>query len=272
MYILVTGGNSGIGLALCKQLAVENKCHVFLGSRSVQKGEAAVKGILDAAPNVNVELVQIDVSDDKSVTTAAQMLQKRLGSQKLYGLVNNAGTGLSHGTTGETMVNVNTYGTKRVTEAFLPLLMDSGARIVNVGSGAGPMWCSNASSEDKQAMTDSNVTWEQIENLFARLREAGTLEEFVAYGASKAAVAAYTAIVARNHPNIISSCVTPGFIATSITVGMGASKTPEEGTVSIRHCLFNNLAGNGWFYGSDGLRSPLDRGRNPGTPAYDPSL
>ena len=49
----------------------------------------------------------------------------------------------------------------------------------------------------------------------------------------------------------------------------GNKKTPEEGTVSIRHCLFNELKGNGWYYGSDGLRSPLLTGRNPGEPAYD---
>ena len=29
--ILVTGGNAGIGLALCRQLVVEEGCHVLLG-------------------------------------------------------------------------------------------------------------------------------------------------------------------------------------------------------------------------------------------------
>ena len=37
----------------------------------------------------------------------------------------------------------------------------------------------------------------------------------------------------------------------------GNKLTPEQGTLSIRHCLFNELAGNGWYYGSDGVRSPL---------------
>ena len=36
-----------------------------------------------------------------------------------------------------------------------------------------------------------------------------------------------------------------GFIDTAICKGMGASKTPEEGTVSIRKCLFAELGGNG---------------------------
>jgi len=33
-----TGGNSGIGLALCKLLATEHGCYVYLGSRSAEKG------------------------------------------------------------------------------------------------------------------------------------------------------------------------------------------------------------------------------------------
>lgn len=49
-----------------------------------------------------------------------------------------------------------------------------------------------------------------------------------------------------------------------------AAKTPEEGTVAIKHCLFT--AGpecSGWYFGSDAVRSPLHFMRNPGEPAYD---
>ena len=54
-----------------------------------------------------------------------------------------------------------------------------------------------------------------------------------------------------------------------MSAGFGAKLTPKEGTVSIRACLFNELPGNGLYYGSDGLRSPHHIGREPGTPAYD---
>jgi carbonyl reductase 1 len=50
--------------------------------------------------------------------------------------------------------------------------------------------------------------------------------------------------------------------------GMGATKPAEEGTVSIRHCLFKELKANGLFYGSDALRSPLHFMRNPGEPEF----
>ena len=37
--ILVTGGNSGIGLALCKLLVTGHGCHVYMGSRDVGRGK-----------------------------------------------------------------------------------------------------------------------------------------------------------------------------------------------------------------------------------------
>jgi hypothetical protein len=45
-------------------------------------------------------------------------------------------------------------------------------------------------------------------------------------------------------------------------------KTPREGTVAPMHLLFGELEGNGHYYGSDALRSPLDRYRAPGSPAH----
>ena len=49
---------------------------------------------------------------------------------------------------------------------------------------------------------------------------------------------------------------------------MGA-KTPDEGTVSTMHLLFQDLEGNGRYYGSDAKRSPLDKYRSPGSPEYE---
>ena len=68
--ILVTGGNSGIGLALCKQLVADG-CYVYLGSRDKSRGEAALKEI--NAPD-NCELVVIDVQSDESVNAAVQQI------------------------------------------------------------------------------------------------------------------------------------------------------------------------------------------------------
>jgi hypothetical protein len=45
-------------------------------------------------------------------------------------------------------------------------------------------------------------------------------------------------------------------------------KPTEAGTVAPCFLLFGQPAGSGHFYGSDARRSPLDRYRAPGTPAY----
>lgn len=95
------------------------------------------------------------------------------------------------------------------------------------------------------------------------------IDPFMAYGMSKAAVATYTIISAREHPNFKINSITPGYIDTAIVSSMkGDKKPPEEGTVSIKRCLFEDCPGNGRFYGSDGLRSPLNKTRNPGDPEY----
>jgi len=44
-------------------------------------------------PDALVTLVQIDVASDESVLAAAKTVKASLGTEKLYALVNNAGTG-----------------------------------------------------------------------------------------------------------------------------------------------------------------------------------
>ena len=78
-YIFVTGGNDGIGLALCKQLAVDHGCYVFMGSRSLERGAAGLKSITDANPKTasTIEVVQIDVTDDASVSAAVEVVKSK---------------------------------------------------------------------------------------------------------------------------------------------------------------------------------------------------
>ena len=45
-------------------------------------------------------------------------------------------------------------------------------------------------------------------------------------------------------------------------------KAPVHGTQAALHLLFGEPGGNGWYFGSDAQRSPLDRYRSPGDPPY----
>mmetsp|Transcript_976 Transcript_976/g.1275 ORF Transcript_976/g.1275 Transcript_976/m.1275 type:complete len:291 (-) Transcript_976:193-1065(-) len=278
--VLVTGANSGIGLALCKQLAKDHGAKVFLGSRSVEKGQAAVQEVLDMAPGSIVEMVQIDVSSDDSVQAAAKSLFEK--GVKLNAIVNNAGRGLGHGATTDEVLNVNVMGAKRVVDAFLPILVeqpDGGffARIVNVGSGLGPKYVASQTSEErKKLFCNPDISWDDIEKIYSDgLTEENKNKEFATYGLSKALLASYTLYLAKtlgdDQNKILSFCLSPGYIDTNLTKGFpGGKSPPSEGTVSIRHSLFNaEPSCNGWFYGSDALRSPLHTGRNPGEPEFD---
>lgn len=276
LKVLVTGGNAGIGLALCKQLAIEDGFHVFLCSRDEARGKEAVAGILQAAPDAKVQLVVVDVGSTESVNAAAASLA---GEKPFQAIVNNAGLGLAHqGVTPEDILNVNVHGARRINEAFLPLLNPEGGRLVGTSSGLASSYCSNSfqgkaiglvPTEERAPLQSFDVTWAQLEQIMAREKELSGPEGFAAYGLSKAVLTAYYMLLAREMPNLVVSTCSPGFIATNMTAGFGASLTPEQGTVSLRKCIHGDLgACKGFYYGSDGLRSPLNVMRNPGDPEF----
>ena len=93
-HILVTGGNSGIGLALCKLLIKDHGCYVYLGSRDLTRGANALKTILEEVPDKHnqIEVVQIDVGDDQSCATAAKTLGVSTYSNQPIKIVNKKQT------------------------------------------------------------------------------------------------------------------------------------------------------------------------------------
>jgi NAD(P)-dependent dehydrogenase (short-subunit alcohol dehydrogenase family) len=115
--------------------------HVLMGSRSVEKGNAAVKELQSRNLPGSVELVPIDVTDDNTIERAAATVERDHG--KLDILVNNVGIGaLTPPSLREQMrdaFDTNATGPAAVTIAFAPLLQKSTAspRIVNISSGAG---------------------------------------------------------------------------------------------------------------------------------------
>lgn len=184
----------------------------------------------------------------------------RFGTQApLRGIVNNAG--IADGSLSN-ILQVNVYGVKRVCDSFLPLLNPYG-RIVNISFGVGPGCVQRCSKEDQALLCDQGVTWKALED-FIRIKGGRSGN---AYGMSKALVNAYTIMLAREQPTIAINACSPGWIKTDLTRGVGALP-PEAGTRAALLLLFGKLEGYGRYSGSDGLRSPLHRSRDPGTPAY----
>jgi len=265
--VLVTGGNTGIGLALCKLLVQDHNCHVFLASRNMERGTEAVNSIKEtvgAEKAKNIELVQLDVCDDESIAAAAKLIKSK--GVSLYGLVNNAGVGLQTSKGPDGIIETNYYGPKKVTEAFLDLMDAKEGRVVNVSSGAASMWLRKQDEKTKKLFSSADTTIDELE---AAIKENLSAQNFTmgGYGLSKAGLTALTLIQAKANPNLVITSLSPGFIATNMTAGYGAKLTPEQGCVSSLKCLFGDVT-SGCYYGSDGLRSPMTVTRDPGTPEY----
>jgi 3-dehydrosphinganine reductase len=138
----VTGGSSGIGLALARKL-VDQGAHVAIAARGEEALDLARLGLESAAAEgQRVLAYRLDVSDREAVMDVSSRALAELGGLDL--LVNNAGIarpGYVHELPDhvfEDMVRVNYLGTVWVTRAFLPAMMEQGAgHIANVSSIAG---------------------------------------------------------------------------------------------------------------------------------------
>jgi len=137
---IVTGGSSGIGLALARQLA-EMGARVVLVARDAERLEAARISLKPVEAGSHLA-ISTDISDFEQVNRMAAQVLEQAGVPDL--LINNAGA--AHpGYVQELaleiyhwMIEINYYGALHVTKAFLPGMMErQSGHIVNVVSTAG---------------------------------------------------------------------------------------------------------------------------------------
>ncbi len=148
--VLVTGGATGIGLALARALAARGN-RVAICGRRPEALAAAVETTPSLVP------IRCDLGETGQLTHLVDEVRERLGGLSL--LVNNAGIQLNYDFTREPArrildyvdaeLAVNLGGLAKATALFLPLLRQAGeAAIVNVSSGLGlvpkksaPVYC-----------------------------------------------------------------------------------------------------------------------------------
>ncbi|XP_042513989.1 salutaridine reductase-like [Macadamia integrifolia] len=273
---VVTGSNKGIGFEICRQLATIG-ITVVLTARDEKRGVEAVEKLKGSGLS-HVVFHQLDVMDPASIASLADFIKTQFG--KLDILVNNAGiTGFildddaqralqavdgpnevriskfnevarqTH-ETAEECVQTNYYGTKRVTEALLPLLqLSDSPRIVNVSSSAGKLrnvtdaWAKEVLS-DEDGLTEERV--DDVLNKF--LKDFKETQGWPAYTMSKAAMNAYTRILARKFPKFRINCICPGYVKTDINYNTGMYTVEEGAAGPVKLALLLDDGPSGFFF------------------------
>jgi NAD(P)-dependent dehydrogenase (short-subunit alcohol dehydrogenase family) len=216
---LVSGGNRGLGLEVCRQLA-ERSLTVVLGSRDEGSGLAAAEGL-----SGHVVVRRLDVADEQSIDRVGASVEEEFG--RLDVLVNNAGISNDEGQRGvdadlgrvREALEANLFGAWRLCELAIPLMRRGGyGRIVNVSTGL-------AALEDMGGGSPG-------------------------YRISKTSLNALTRILASElrGSGILVNAVNPGWVQTDMG-GSAAPRPVEEGadTLVWAATLPNNGPTGGFF-------------------------
>jgi NAD(P)-dependent dehydrogenase (short-subunit alcohol dehydrogenase family) len=230
---LITGANKGLGFETARRLIAAGHT-VYIGSRDPERGRRA-------AEQLGARAVQLDVTDDPSVESAAKIIEADGG---LDVLVNNAGIAAewrggdrdsvvgAADLTAELMrqtFETNVFGTVRVLRAFLPLLQRSATPVVvNVSSGLASL---------------------------SRVATAGTGAHTypgVAYQASKAALNMVTLQYAKAFPSLRINAVEPGFTATDLNAKTGTQSVEQGAEVIVRMAQVDTAGPTGGYFDAEG--------------------
>ncbi|KAL3517131.1 hypothetical protein ACH5RR_024033, partial [Cinchona calisaya] len=226
----------------------------------------------------NLFFHQLDVANSSSVASLAEFIKSQFG--RLDILVNNAGIGgsilncdaLRAAATAGAKINwdevttqtyelaveclqINYYGARRMVEAFFPLLQLSQApRIVNVSSSLGKLeYLPNETAKGILRDAD-NLTEERVDQVLNEFLE--NFKEFtkeakgwpMAYKVSKAAMNAYTRILAKKFPDFKVNCACPGFVKTDINCNTGYLTVEEGAETPVMLALLPDDGPSGLFF------------------------
>jgi len=213
--VIVTGGNSGIGVETVRALAKAGAT-VFLTSRNVENGQKVADEIKQSTGNNNVFVEQLELDSLENVRAfVARFLAKDL---PLHILINNAGVmacPLSYTKDGfEMQIGTNHFGHFVLSTELLPALKRAyketgrNSRVVNVSS------CAHAHSDIDY--DDYNF----------KTRE---YNEWVSYGQSKTANVLFSVALTERFAKegVYSNAVMPGVIMTNLARHIPTKMTKE---------------------------------------------
>ena len=237
---LVTGANQGIGLQIAKDLVAQGLT-VLVGSRDLAKGEVAAREIGERAHGI-----QIDVTDEASITAAAERIRSEFG--RLDILMNNAGISRAKPNQNfdeavntnlltdapieaiRTVFETNVFGVIAVTQAMLPLLREApAARIVITGS-SGASLTLNSDPENPHRKMFGNYS--------------------VSKTAEHAVMLAFALALEDSNIKVNAAC--PGFTSTALNNFNGTRSVEEGAREPVRLALIGEDGPTGTFSDEDG--------------------
>jgi carbonyl reductase 1 len=229
--IVVTGGNRGLGLETCRQLARKG-AHVVLAARDP---EEAAKAAASLSSEGTVSPGTLDVVDERSIAAFAEACRSY---GPLHGLVNNAGASFSgfDGDVARRTLDTNLRGPLRITDALQPLL-EPGATVVMVSSQMGDLSVVSAGLQKELMAPDlDRAAVLAVADRFVRAVSDGKHERLGfpsnAYSVSKLLLNALTRVLARELQDLRVNAVCPGWVKTRMG-GRSAPRSVEEGASGI---------------------------------------
>ena len=203
---VVSGGNRGIGLEVCRQLA-QHGWRVLLTSRDEARGRAAAAAL--GANGDAVAWYALDVNSAQSVRQLRAELERDYGH--IDALINNAAILIDRRTNVlddepdhfRATLETNLIGPLMLCQAFIPMMRQQGyGRVVNVSSDSGQM---------------ENLDWDTP-----------------AYSVSKTALNALTQLFAHavRGENVLVNAVCPGWVRTDMG-GPNADRSVAQGADTI---------------------------------------
>ncbi|KAL7904608.1 NAD(P)-binding protein [Trichoderma velutinum] len=145
--VFITGANTGIGYEAIKaMLRSSTPFHIFVGARTVEKGQNAIATVTQEVPGSSstLEPVALELASDESIAKAFETINAKV--DRIDTLVNNAGAAFDSRDFASDVPNsreifnkaydVNVTGTHIVTATFVPLLIKSSSpRLIFITSG-----------------------------------------------------------------------------------------------------------------------------------------
>lgn len=200
-------GNTGLGKEAALQLSRHKPENIFIGSRSNERGLAAIADIVAIVPNAKLTLLQVDLSSLSSIHAAAKKFLA--ASSRLDILMNNAGimavppqlTVDGY----EVQFGTNTLGHALLTRLLLPTMLKtakfpgSDCRIITL------------TSNSHNSAPEGGIKFDHLRSADS----PGTA--LTRYGQSKLANILYSKELARRYPEIIAVAIHPGVVRTGLT-------------------------------------------------------